>query len=394
MFRVFGAVLSLHTSWVWRAHAADPLHAENSSVIGGSAWRVGTAKETAAGWTVVRSAAPREVDSDILNNRHIVFFGDSISRQQGMSLVRYLSTGKWVTPDPTGPRSRNEKMESSALRTALTISDCAPNPVNYSASGSQRRLFLGNLADNNHWWVRKCSSLRTASAGTRVTFISFKTFPVVWQDEEASGVRECLVLPYAASLKRKSVPRQQCTAFKRCMQRHPRDKFCRPNFRKTLAPPDALDRVITSLDPDVIVINTGLWGDVTDASELSAFTSTIKNALQLRQLSSSRPPLRIIWKTTAIGTKYAFPPCDCTLARAVLQGGAEYFDAAAFTAGLADGGALQKVAYYDDWHFDPAVYAAINIAFIDHLDRGWRGLPLPAVPPCFTTPHSSATVSV
>lgn len=357
----------------------------------GAQWRVVTdAAAAALGWVVERvgdgpggaaAGCARALSASdaraILAGQHVLFFGDSISRQHFMSFAYFFDHGSWVAPLNATATHLADALRGKKVRELDT----------WRAWHQLERTVMPTLIDEvdpegvppaeryttNHryWWSRDCDP------GTRASFVFWSWHEnVTLHSPRSLGVDECIGAPFA---------RARAGARSACAHR----AACAANFAARAPqlervsfpePDDGLAYVLDALAPDVVVLNSGLHGG--PRNDNGAHRAVVRRiAAVLRdaaaRLAAERPPrnLRIVWRTTTRGRNPPpdwWPPSKQVGVAADFETlcGAEVLDAWSLTEGLMQGDkGLMQGAYYDSTHSSPSVASEVNAALIALLAR-------------------------
>ena len=387
-----------------RHHSGLPLWSKAAAGADLPAWRHGSAVEAAQGWTVLRSPVSYALNASVerarllLNGRRLLFIGDSVMKHQTMSLIHFLSAGTWMQPVAAISKDVREKYvgvgallkqtESAQRHAPNIIHDCVPRARKSTARPSEAKSV------SQHWWSRTCET-GDAFPGTFISYSAWRGRNAFYdEDMAASGVRRCLLEPFlkARQMPPGTVERESCSAFQDCA-RGVRKRHCSEKAAIRLHDAEAIARLLAELQPDVLVINTGLWeasgeGNSTEAQRpvppkiiIEAVASVIRDAIRERAeraAAGDGTPLRVIWKASTPTTdRRGAPsvlrtPCrQRALISAMLDAGAEFFDAYSLTAGLRAKGIDPSLVWYDENHFGPSVHAETNAALLGLLESGW-----------------------
>ena len=327
-------------------------------------WRVGTPAETSAGWLVdlqPPASCARNMSADdarlALAGRSIVMLGDSLTRDTFRALVYFLEVGSFAVP--FGERSESDKRPGAnnagqhnwqLARMISSFVVMEPTQMNQSVEEK-------GWSPNFHWWG---PSARCAP-GTRLSYWSWRGKLKL---NGPTAERSCMATAFDRH------GDNECgAAMKKCAA----ERASSPTWRETVAP--GLARILHDERPDIIVLNSGIWGGFVDGEDEGEHDAII-DVLAVEKRANKG--LRVIWKTTTQaknGRKkfsYAHPSAiRLFVAKLVERAGAEVFDAFAITEFLGASGALGDAAYFNKNHFGPAVHAQIGAALVAHLARGW-----------------------
>lgn len=292
---------------------------------------------------------PRNVNA-CLRGRHIVFFGDSLTRYQYISLALFLEYGTW---DHAG----------AAARPAEYVQGWGG--YNGLSRGVAARLRGHEICDCNRGArVFETRYYYHPGLQVRLTFAwRTGTLPMLWHHRGWIGERcQAAALERArAALAGRGEPPP---ASARCPQRGCAPGACGADAHRgrSVAPRDdfaGAARLIRELRPDAAVFNVGLWtkryGRAPALSRLVAMGEGVR-----RELGAAAPLLA--WRTTTARQPGARWEAQPVIASTLAAAGWLVVDAGAATAKvreLARGGRVKQF-YYDNTHFRRFVYRGIN----------------------------------
>jgi hypothetical protein len=120
---------------------------------------------------------------------------------------------------------------------------------------------------------------------------------------------------------------------------------------------------VAKRQPDVIVINQGIW-----RSKLRTSYKEFETVLRSAKLAV-KPGGRVVWKrTTAVRDGEQID--DDKFVEFLRQSSIDVFDAYTVTAALTQPSVCQS-AFWDRLHFEPFVYRELNLALLDMLCLGF-----------------------
>ena len=290
-----------------------------------------------------------------LRGRHVVFFGDSLTRYQYISLALFLEYGTW-SPPPGGVKRAYEYVQgwggynglSKAVAERLRgheICDCH-RPEGGRKAGIFETRYYYNPALN-----------------IRITFVwRTGTLRMMWHHRGWIGER-C----QHAALERARVAlaggRGRPPPPVACSQTGCRPGACTSSVhgRKHVAPPDDFVGALTVLQqlrPDAAVFNAGLWTTKYETPEVLARLIGIGESLQA-ELGAAAPLL--VWRTTTARQAVRGWKPQPIIATTLATAGWTIVDAGGATEHIRTMSATKSTRfYYDNSHFKRFVYRGIN----------------------------------
>lgn len=348
-----------------------------------SSWRKGTAEETEAGWTMVRSPSiARSLDAalarKLLNGRTVLFLGDSVMIHGAFVLIHYLSTGRWVLPEnktkpwyeasaPLLVRQYRD-VEHAALEYDYHISDCVPD----------------RDMNSRHWMIGASEAHPDHPLpGARLSLSAWRgDFNSSDESSDISGVQACLTDPFNRALRNPgAAARNVSTAvFRACRASFSKERCSEAHAIRTSIP-NLSRRLVGEMQPDALILNNGLWyakyfGGAIPAETSAGLIEVVREAIASRAQTSR--PLRVIWKTTTFPWKWSYGfdrKSQAGLEAALEAAGAEIFDEPSyFTQELLATGTddFAGAGFMDGIHPGSAVNAEIHARLLLHLARGWQ----------------------
>lgn len=248
-----------------------------------------------------------------LERRHVVFIGDSLSRYQYLSLVHFLEYGTWEEPDAPGKSITYREGWGEDWNDFYRLSS------EHLRGHEQCDCFRGRMP-----WVE---NRYYRHGGLSVTFVG-------WFGD---------IHPRGHVLQES---RLTCKPGK-CSSRHDWKARDIVHFLRELAVPQ--------LQPQVVLINTGLWRTL-DGHDLQRLVTAAKGLAD--------QGVEVYWKSTTSRSSLAQWVDDATPGQAFLQAGLRVYDASIFTRPLRN----DSTAYRDGTtHYSPWVYRGLNALLLSTL---------------------------
>lgn len=284
----------------------------------------------------------------ILQNKRIMFVGDSLTRYQYLNLIRYLHSGRWTEPF------------AMQLCCEHSFKDWGDFFTEISAS-----FGCNHICDCHHWDVyKKPGNIGTQEnhyyydADLNLTISSHLWYGVVpiWMDKYYK-------MPTYDEFANHC--HENLTSFSST------DQFIATDFPTHTEYSDIfvfLEKVVKPSRIDVLMMNFGHWeGSMRHWNE-------VKKEIKIKQLgdlSTSFVPL-VIWKTTTARLDHEQmddPGFLQMLTRNCPK--IQIFDAFNMTKDMEH----YKGVMWDNLHFISFVYRELNIAFLEHLETWWSPSP-------------------
>ena len=392
----------------------------------GVRWRnVTDAAAAAQGWVVervgdgpggsdagcARALSPSDARK-VLAGQHVLFFGDSVSRQHFYSVAHFLDHGAWVVPLDTATvriaggnvraqrALRQDPLSLRAWRTWFQVEHAVEPSLIVEPLDE---LTPNGTADFPGWLRSKCRYWVSTHCdpGTRASFVFWKWHKnVTIQSPRSLGVEECIAKPFARA---RAGERADCSRRTSCAAGFASSPYAPLRTQFSSSADEALAYALDTLNPDVVVLNSGLHdgpnaaGGADDAAATLRIASVLCDAAARRRAEHPPRRLRIVWRTT---TRSRSAPLDgvppSTQADAVADleaAGAEVLDGWSLTEGLVPASdansSLSFSAYYDRMHFSSSVVGELGAALIALL-AGERDPPLHACAPRNLRPSPSS----
>ena len=267
-----------------------------------------------------------------LTDKVIVFVGDSVTRYQYLSLALFIETGQWPL---------------------LNGSDTS-NPINEKSWGSWKDFFKGtNVALNGHEHCDcYCKEI--------IEIPSLPEFLKNWVENRYYHHHHSTIV-YIAFAHEPSIPN---------MKGHVEFPYggneslcspgaCLPPVDWQLSLPTAFNLIVAPLQPDLIVLNSGLWSTSNEWSEIELRRVFANGKAALRRGGSA------LWKTTTQKRDYNMTTRDEKATVAALEAGWGILDAYALTKNL------PPEAYWDTLHFNAYVYRELNMVMLNLVATLW-----------------------
>lgn len=277
-----------------------------------------------------------------LQNRTMLFIGDSLTRYQYLSLVYFIATGRWVSGKPMNENERQWSgwsdflMGTSIRLGCVEYCDCYSNHADPELGHRENRFYTN--CDLNikigfvFWGPGNPLNIGFDLANTTIFSETCRwcSHPKMWLEKKQ--VSRYVHKSYAGDV----------IAFVREQLAH--------------------------LNADMVVFNQGIWKNtsVREPRYLQDLYVNLRKAV--------RTGGKVVWKTTSAGRPH-FDPSSSSLishigvdstdfVQTVKDIGFDIFDLHALTADLAS----ESQAYFDDaWHFHPSVYKEVNKFFLHYV---------------------------
>ena len=296
-----------------------------------------------------------------LRGHHLLISGDSVTRYQYLSLVYFIETGRWASPEPSMVREKDW----------VSAGDRGSGWLNFFG-GTNSRLNGREICDcfrTEPWDPQNPMENRyyiSADASIRVTFINwFHLFASHGHDLDALN-EKCLADAFGEYQRSK-----QLQVNTTCEQ-----KLCLPGACSGMDwsgnPFESIPIMAGKLQPSIMLVNSGIWqGFPRPGSQDVA--DTVKMFQRFRE---EVPSSRLFWKTVTTtrdlnltGTDLlGNPAADPVVAAltAAMPSDVEVFDARTLTYGVLT---APEAAFWpgDGIHFSEPVYALLNTALLSQL---------------------------
>jgi hypothetical protein len=301
----------------------------------------------------------RDAARGVLDGRHVVFAGDSLSRYQYLSLAYFLETGHWSKGGPFAAGT------GWANGQASNVIELHWGGWDVFFKGTSERLGR-EICDCAHTDLYENRYYITPDARVRLTYIKAMFgdkgwLPVMGHQLDELGV-DCMETAFQARRKGRPPPSWPCP------QRGCNISQCTKKGNEWSGDVwnELLSRV-SVMRPDIFVMNMGHWGFPRTGA---VSEDTLAVVRLLRNVSALG--LRAIWKSTTAprdAEKCAFF-ANFSAALASFAG-IELFEAGVLTSGLSGGsngpGDVGSAAYFDPLHFNDSPYAVLNTALLLQL---------------------------
>jgi len=206
-----------------------------------------------------------------LNNHHIVFIGDSLSRYQYLNLVYYFTYQTWYSSNPANEIEKQwgswksfyeEGTKRHNTKDSYEICDCYRNENT-----------LDNLLENRYY-INYQFNLRISYLQVFYTR-PFQAHNLDWLNYYCDN----------NDINNPSI----------CEQTGCIPGACNDPPDITLQPPEeVINYAINNLDPTIIIVNSGLWGSYAEDSNLREQLIRSSNTA----MRNSQRPIQFYWKTT------------------------------------------------------------------------------------------------